>query len=272
MSFNYPRKIRLADITVRDGFQHEEKIIPTQAKLWCLEQSILAGFKRLEVTNMGNPRGMPQFADADGLLKGIRQSRRVKDLLGDVDAPEMVLDVSWDPESGWSGLSPVEAPNEAPAEESKPRPRDEDLIEDEADSWESMMADQTSRRRPALSSASARPSSQAAFDALLHGRRGTSATDGEAPSPKRVRPAVTTVRPLRPWQDAPRMRTPYDRATPPRPDELDASPDIQEPRSAGDVHNLVVEVLQERDDSPEPSPKSNGVVEIARYLRSRVAR
>ncbi|MDP6496215.1 MAG: pyruvate carboxyltransferase, partial [Dehalococcoidia bacterium] len=72
-------------MTVRDGFQHEEKTIPTQAKLWCLEQSILAGFKRLEVTNMGNPRGMPQFADADDLLKGIRQSRRVKDLLGDVE-------------------------------------------------------------------------------------------------------------------------------------------------------------------------------------------
>lgn len=28
-SMNHPRKIRIGDITVRDGFQHEEKFIST---------------------------------------------------------------------------------------------------------------------------------------------------------------------------------------------------------------------------------------------------
>lgn len=80
----YPKKVILGDITVRDGFQHEEKFIPTLAKLWVLEQLILAGFKHLEVTNFGNPRGMPQFADAEELFKLLRTSKKVQDKLKDV--------------------------------------------------------------------------------------------------------------------------------------------------------------------------------------------
>ncbi|MBN2681180.1 MAG: hypothetical protein JXR58_01620 [Bacteroidales bacterium] len=81
---NYPKKVTIGDITVRDGFQHEEQFIPTEAKLWVLEQSILAGFKHLEVTNFGNPKGMPQFKDADVLFKAIRNSKVVKHLIDDV--------------------------------------------------------------------------------------------------------------------------------------------------------------------------------------------
>ena len=81
---NYPKKVVIGDITVRDGYQHEEKFIPTEAKLWMLEELILAGFEHLEVTNFGNPKGMPQFKDADELFKRIRSSKRVKDKLDNV--------------------------------------------------------------------------------------------------------------------------------------------------------------------------------------------
>jgi hydroxymethylglutaryl-CoA lyase len=81
---NYPKKVVIGDITVRDGYQHEEKFIPTEAKVWMLEESILAGFRHLEVTNFGNPKGMPQFKDADELFKRIRNSKRVKGMLDDV--------------------------------------------------------------------------------------------------------------------------------------------------------------------------------------------
>ncbi len=80
----YPKKVVIGDITVRDGFQHEEKFIPTSAKVWVLEQLILSGFKNIEVTNFGNPRGMPQFQDADEVFKKIRSSKLVKDKLQDV--------------------------------------------------------------------------------------------------------------------------------------------------------------------------------------------
>ncbi|MCK4407252.1 MAG: hypothetical protein KAV44_06225, partial [Bacteroidales bacterium] len=81
---NYPKKVKIGEITVRDGFQHEEKFIPTEAKLWVLEQLILAGFKHVETTNFGNPRGMPQFKDADDLMKRLHASKKVKHLLDDV--------------------------------------------------------------------------------------------------------------------------------------------------------------------------------------------
>jgi hydroxymethylglutaryl-CoA lyase len=81
---NYPKKVVIGDITVRDGFQHEEKFIPTEAKLWISEQLILAGFRHIEVTNLGNPKGMPQFKDGDELLKKIRASKKIKHLIEEV--------------------------------------------------------------------------------------------------------------------------------------------------------------------------------------------
>lgn len=81
---NYPKNVTIGDITVRDGFQHEEKYIPTEAKLWLTEELALCGFKHIEITNFGNPRGMPQFADADDLFKLIRKSKRIAHLLPEI--------------------------------------------------------------------------------------------------------------------------------------------------------------------------------------------
>jgi hydroxymethylglutaryl-CoA lyase len=70
-----PKKVYLADITIRDGFQHEEKLISTDAKVFYAEQLILAGIRKLELTNLGNPKRMPQFKDANELLRRVRNSR-----------------------------------------------------------------------------------------------------------------------------------------------------------------------------------------------------
>ena len=87
----YTKKVVLGDITVRDGLQHEEKFIPTDAKVWLAEQLILAGFKRIEVTNFGNPRGMPQFKDADDVMKGIYKSKKVGKLLDGVELTAVTI-------------------------------------------------------------------------------------------------------------------------------------------------------------------------------------
>ncbi|MGD8286013.1 MAG: pyruvate carboxyltransferase [Desulfobacterales bacterium] len=88
---DYSKKVVLGDITVRDGLQHEEKFIPTDAKLWLAEQLVLAGFKRIEVTNFGNPQGMPQFKDADELMKRIRGSKKIGNLLEDVEITAVTI-------------------------------------------------------------------------------------------------------------------------------------------------------------------------------------
>jgi hydroxymethylglutaryl-CoA lyase len=87
----YPRKVVLGEITARDGLQHEEKTVSTGAKIWILEQLILAGFRRLEVSNMGNPKGMPQFADADEVFKGLRASKAVREKMPGVELTAVTI-------------------------------------------------------------------------------------------------------------------------------------------------------------------------------------
>lgn len=70
-----PRKVTIGDITIRDGFQHEEKFISTEAKKFYLEELIFAGCRNIEVTNLGNPYLMPQFKDAEELLAHLRSDR-----------------------------------------------------------------------------------------------------------------------------------------------------------------------------------------------------
>ena len=70
-----PKKVTIGDITIRDGFQHEEKFISTAAKKFYLEELIFAGCRNIEVTNLGNPFLMPQFRDAEELLAHLRSDR-----------------------------------------------------------------------------------------------------------------------------------------------------------------------------------------------------
>ncbi|MBC2711869.1 MAG: pyruvate carboxyltransferase [Desulfosarcina sp.] len=70
-----PKKVTIGDITIRDGFQHEEKFISTAAKKFYLEELIFAGCRHIEVTNLGSPYLMPQFRDAEELLTHLRSDR-----------------------------------------------------------------------------------------------------------------------------------------------------------------------------------------------------
>ncbi len=70
-----PKRVTIGDITPRDGFQHLEKFISTRAKQFYVAESILAGCRNIEVTNLGNPYLMPQFADAEEILSFLRSDR-----------------------------------------------------------------------------------------------------------------------------------------------------------------------------------------------------
>ncbi|MCF6248201.1 MAG: pyruvate carboxyltransferase [Desulfobacula sp.] len=72
-----PKRVTIGDITIRDGFQHLEKFISTVAKITYLEELIFAGCRNIEVTNLGNPRSMPQFSDAEELLAHLRSDNFV---------------------------------------------------------------------------------------------------------------------------------------------------------------------------------------------------
>ena len=82
MAFNMrgklPRQVTMLEVCCRDGMQHASKYIPTEAKLWFIDQFIKAGFKYVEVTNFAPPRLLPQHKDSDELLKKVRQIEAVK--------------------------------------------------------------------------------------------------------------------------------------------------------------------------------------------------
>lgn len=67
-----PRRAVVGDITIRDGFQHEERFISTEAKVFYAQEMILAGAKDIEITNLGNPQNMPQFKDAEQVFRAMR--------------------------------------------------------------------------------------------------------------------------------------------------------------------------------------------------------
>lgn len=70
---NLPKFVTVSDITTRDGYQHEEKVIPTDAKLYVIDKLVGCGFKKIEVTNFANPKRLPQFKDALDLMKKIKR-------------------------------------------------------------------------------------------------------------------------------------------------------------------------------------------------------
>ena len=70
-----PNKVEIADITIRDGLQHEEKFYSTAAKIFYAEEIIFAGARHVEITNLGSPEGIPQFRDAEVVLAYFRSGR-----------------------------------------------------------------------------------------------------------------------------------------------------------------------------------------------------
>ncbi len=72
-----PKKVTIGDITIRDGFQHEERFISTEAKIFYGQEMILAGCRELEVTNLAAAT-TPQFVDAETVMKAMRSDEFTK--------------------------------------------------------------------------------------------------------------------------------------------------------------------------------------------------
>jgi len=57
------------EVGLRDGLQLVKRTLPTDIKIeWCQTQAA-CGFKEMEVTSFVPPKVIPQFADAESVLK-----------------------------------------------------------------------------------------------------------------------------------------------------------------------------------------------------------
>ena len=68
-----PQRVSVGDITVRDGFQSETRVIPTEAKLFIINSLIEAGFREMEVSAFAPTRFQPQFRDCEEVLRNLPQ-------------------------------------------------------------------------------------------------------------------------------------------------------------------------------------------------------
>lgn len=73
-----PKKVKMVELLLRDGLQHESKFLPTETKVWLFNQLVELGYDTLEVTNFGHPRGVVQTRDAEEVLRQIRRKPGVK--------------------------------------------------------------------------------------------------------------------------------------------------------------------------------------------------
>lgn len=67
------RSIEIVEVGPRDGLQSEPGVMPTEAKIEFIHRLVEAGIRRLEVTSFVNPKKVPQMADAEQVLAGIRR-------------------------------------------------------------------------------------------------------------------------------------------------------------------------------------------------------
>lgn len=79
ISTQLPKKVLMHELLPRDGLQNAPHVIPTETKLWFIDQCARAGYKSIEVTNFGHPKFLPQSRDAEEVLKKATDLPSVKD-------------------------------------------------------------------------------------------------------------------------------------------------------------------------------------------------
>jgi len=67
-----PERVRITDVSPRDGLQNEPGVIPSANKVRLVEMLCAAGVDEVEVTSFVSPKWVPQLGDAAEVLQGVR--------------------------------------------------------------------------------------------------------------------------------------------------------------------------------------------------------
>ncbi len=71
-------KVKLREVSPRDGFQSLRDFIPTEKKLEIIDALINSGIKELEATSFVSPKAIPQLRDASDLMSKIPKLSSVR--------------------------------------------------------------------------------------------------------------------------------------------------------------------------------------------------
>jgi hydroxymethylglutaryl-CoA lyase len=63
----------ICECFARDGLQNEDRVVPTDLKVRFIDAAAEAGFRWIEAVSYAHPKYLPQFADAEEVLRRIRR-------------------------------------------------------------------------------------------------------------------------------------------------------------------------------------------------------
>ena len=66
-----PDRVRITEVSPRDGLQNEAGVIPTADKIRLIELLAAAGLDEVEATSFVSPKWVPQLADAEAVIRGV---------------------------------------------------------------------------------------------------------------------------------------------------------------------------------------------------------
>lgn len=72
-----PTRVILNECWARDGLQNQSLFVDTSTKVKMIELLSDAGFQRIEATSFSHPKYVPQFRDAEEVLKRVKEKPRV---------------------------------------------------------------------------------------------------------------------------------------------------------------------------------------------------
>jgi len=81
-----PTKVKIVDVSPRDGLQNEKQGVPTATKIELIRRLGAAGLKTIEATAFVSPKWVPQMADSAEVMAGIARL----DGVGGINYPVLV--------------------------------------------------------------------------------------------------------------------------------------------------------------------------------------
>lgn len=67
------RHVTIVEVGTRDGLQIEPTLVPAETKIDIINAVIRSGIKELEITSFVSPKAVPQMADAEQVVNGVRR-------------------------------------------------------------------------------------------------------------------------------------------------------------------------------------------------------
>jgi len=68
---HWPKKVKVVEVSPRDGLQNEKQVVPTDTKVQLIDRLSNAGLQVVEATSFVSPKWVPQMADAPDVMKRI---------------------------------------------------------------------------------------------------------------------------------------------------------------------------------------------------------